>query len=97
MTGGRGAHPAASNIAATISDRNFTHPSLAPLTPCARACWSGRFQAGKNKITLMQPCKDMPVHPFTPDYYVGGRVYVSGRSSSIMEITSLQLQQFTSA
>src|SRR5262249_16388318 len=30
------AHPAASNMAAPISDRNFTLRSLAPFTPCAR-------------------------------------------------------------
>jgi hypothetical protein len=36
MTGGCWvAHPA-SNITATISDRNFTLHSLAPLIPCAR-------------------------------------------------------------
>jgi hypothetical protein len=44
MTGGCwGAHPA-SNMAATISDRNFTLHSLAPLTPCARRRYRcGRF------------------------------------------------------
>ena len=44
MTGGCWvAHPA-SNMAATISDRNFTLHSLAPLTPCARRRYrSGRF------------------------------------------------------
>jgi hypothetical protein len=26
------------------------------------------------------------VHPFSPEWYVGGSVYVSGRSSSIVEI-----------
>ena len=35
------AHPAASNIPATISDRNFIRRSLAALTPCAR--WRYRF------------------------------------------------------
>jgi hypothetical protein len=35
------------------------------------------------------------VHPFSPDSYVGGSVLVSGRSSSIVEITRFQLQQFT--
>jgi len=37
----------------------------------------------------------MPVHPFSPDWYVGGSVYVSGRSSSIVEITRFQFQRFT--
>ena len=37
----------------------------------------------------------LPVHPFSPDWYVGGSVLVPGRSSSIVEITRFQLQQFT--
>jgi hypothetical protein len=36
------------------------------------------------------------VHPFSPDWYVGGSVLVPGRSSSIVEITRFQLQRFTS-
>jgi hypothetical protein len=35
------------------------------------------------------------VHPFSPDWYVGGSVLVQGRSSSIVEIGRFQLQQFT--
>jgi hypothetical protein len=35
------------------------------------------------------------VHPFSPDWYVGGNVLVCGRSSSIVEITRFQLQRFT--
>ena len=35
------------------------------------------------------------VHPFSPDWYVGGSVLVSGRSSSIVEITRFQFQWFT--
>jgi hypothetical protein len=31
----------------------------------------------------------------SPDWYVGGSVLVPGRSSSIVEITRFQLQQFT--
>jgi hypothetical protein len=37
----------------------------------------------------------MPVHPYSPDWYVGGSVLVPGRSSSIVEITRFQLQRFT--
>ena len=51
---------------------------------------------------MMQPHKGyfidssaMPVHPFNPDWYVGGSVFVPGRGSSIIEITRFQLQQFT--
>ena len=36
MTGGCWVVHLASNITATITDRNFTLHSLAPLTPCAR-------------------------------------------------------------
>ena len=37
----------------------------------------------------------LPVHPFNPDWYVGGSVLVPGRGSSIVEVTRFQLQQFT--
>jgi hypothetical protein len=50
----------------------------------------------------MQPYKGyfidgsaMPVHPFSPDYFVGGSVLVSGRSGSVVEITRFQVQRFT--
>jgi hypothetical protein len=50
----------------------------------------------------MQPYKEycitgsaMPVHPFNPDWYVGGSVLLPGCGSSIVEITRFQLQQFT--
>ncbi|HSE84730.1 MAG TPA: hypothetical protein VLJ79_00755 [Candidatus Binatia bacterium] len=35
------------------------------------------------------------VHPFSPDWYVGGSVLVSGRHSSIVEIERFQVQRFT--
>jgi hypothetical protein len=35
------------------------------------------------------------VHPFSPDWYIGGSVLVPGRASSIVEVTRFQLQQFT--
>jgi len=48
----------------------------------------------------MQPYKGyfitgspMPVHPFSPDWYVGGSVYLSGRGSSIVEVTRFQFQR----
>jgi hypothetical protein len=51
---------------------------------------------------MMQPYKGyfiegsaLLVHPFSPDWYVGGSVLVSGRSSSIVEITRFQVQRFT--
>jgi hypothetical protein len=51
---------------------------------------------------MMQPYKGyfidgsaLLVHPFSPDWYVGGSVLVPGRGSSIIEITRFQLQRFT--
>jgi hypothetical protein len=51
---------------------------------------------------MMQPYKGyfidgsaLLVHPFNPDWYVGGSVLVPGHSTSIVEITRFQLQQFT--
>jgi hypothetical protein len=51
---------------------------------------------------VMQPYKGyfingnaLMVHPFSPDWYVGGSVYVSGRSSSIVEVGRFQIQRFT--
>ena len=51
---------------------------------------------------MMQPYKGyfiagtaLLVHPFSPDWYVGGSVYVTGRSSSVVEITRFQFQRFT--
>jgi hypothetical protein len=50
----------------------------------------------------MQPYKGyfiegsaLMVHPFSPDWYVGGSVLVPGRSSSVVEIGRFQLQRFT--
>ena len=37
----------------------------------------------------------MPVHPFSPDWYVGGSVLVQSRGSSIVEVTRFQFQRFT--
>ena len=50
---------------------------------------------------MMQPYKGylmegsaLLVHPFSPDWHVGGSVLLPGQSSSIVEITRFQLQQF---
>ena len=50
---------------------------------------------------MMQPYKGyfidssaMPVHPFNPDWYVGGSVLVPGRYSQFVEVTRFQFQQF---
>jgi hypothetical protein len=51
---------------------------------------------------MMQPYKGyfikgsaLLVHPSSPDWYVGGSILAPGRSSSVVEITRFQLQQFT--
>ncbi|HEV8719162.1 MAG TPA: hypothetical protein VGW77_00805 [Candidatus Binatia bacterium] len=51
---------------------------------------------------MMQPYKGyfiegtaLLVHPFSPDWYVGGSVLKQGRSTSIVEIGRFQLQRFT--
>jgi hypothetical protein len=51
---------------------------------------------------MMQPYKGylmegsaLLVHPFSPDWHVGGSVLASGHSTSIVEIARFQLQQFT--
>jgi hypothetical protein len=51
---------------------------------------------------MMQPYKGyfidgsaLLVHPVSPDWYVGGNVYVSGPYSSIVGVTRFQLQRFT--
>jgi hypothetical protein len=51
---------------------------------------------------MMQPYKGyfiegsaLLVHPFSPDWYVGGSILVSGRSSTIVEITRFHVQRFT--
>jgi hypothetical protein len=51
---------------------------------------------------MMQPYKGyfiegsaLMVHPFSPDWYVGGDVFVSGHHGSIVGITRFQLHQFT--
>ena len=47
--------------------------------------YRGYYISGKAKL----------VHPFSPDWYVGGSVLIHGRSTSIVEIGRFQLQQFT--
>ena len=47
--------------------------------------YKGYFISGKALI----------VHPFSPDWYVGGNVYAQGRLSSIVEVTRFELPSFT--
>jgi hypothetical protein len=59
-------------------------------------------RSGQEQITLMQPYKGyfiegsaLLVHPFSPEWYVGGSVLVPGHFSSVVEIGRFQLQRFT--
>ena len=62
-----------------------------------------RYKAPKQEREIgLQPYKGyfvtgdaMPVHPFSPDWYVGGSILVPGHFSSIVVITRFQLQRFT--
>ena len=47
--------------------------------------YNGYYISGKAQL----------VHPFSPDWYVGGSILVQGRSSSIVEIGRFQLHHFT--
>ena len=35
------------------------------------------------------------VHPFSPDWYIGGSILVPGCGSSIVEVARFQLERFT--
>jgi hypothetical protein len=86
-----------------VSERKARHGNfISPYTPGGRPnAYSDR--SWQEQITLMmQPYKGyfidgsaLPVHPVSRDWYVGGSVLVPGCSSSIVEITRFQLQQFT--
>src|SRR5215475_9806206 len=85
-----------------VSDRKARHRNfISPHTPRRRP-YSHFDRSGQQQIAVMQPYKGyfitgsaLLVHPFSPDWYVGGSVYVSGCSSSIVEVTRFQLQRFT--
>jgi hypothetical protein len=82
-------------------DGNCISPYTAPGRIDPHSDRSGQEQIALDAM-IMQPYKGyfiegspLMVHPFSPDWYVGGSVLVSGRSSSVMEITRFQLQRFT--
>src|SRR5262245_17655508 len=78
------------------------HRNFIPLYTARRRSHPHSDRSWQEQITVMQPYKGyfitgcaLLVHPFSPDWYVGGSVYVSGRSTSIVEITRFQIQRFT--
>jgi hypothetical protein len=64
---------------------------------------SSSDRSGQEQIALMMQTykgyfiagSALMVHPFSPEWYVGGSVLVPGRSSSVIEITRFQVQRFT--
>jgi hypothetical protein len=85
-----------------VSERKTRHGNfISPHTPRGRP-YTYSDRSWQEQTALMQPYKGyfikgsaLLVHPFSPDWYVGGDVYVSGPYSSIVGITRFQLQQFT--
>jgi len=83
-----------------VAERKAGHGNFIPAYTARRRPDPHSGKSGQKQITLMmQPYKGyfistsaMPVDPFSPDWYVGGSVLVSGRSGSIVQITRLQLQ-----
>jgi hypothetical protein len=80
-----------------VAERKARHGDfISPYTPRGRpdphSDRSGQEQTAVNAM-MMRPYKGyfiegsaLMVHPFSPDWYVGGSVLVPGRSSSIVEI-----------
>src|SRR5215813_4144492 len=87
---------------AKVAKRKARHVNFISPYTCRGRSYPHSDRSRQEQITVMQPYKGyfitgsaMPVHPFSPDWYVGGSVYVSGRSTSIVEITRFQIQRFT--
>jgi hypothetical protein len=85
-----------------MAERKARHGNLiSPYTPRRRI--DPHFdRSWQEQIAVMQPYKGyfitasaMPVHAFSPNWYIGGSVLVPGCGSSIVEVTRFQLQQFT--
>jgi hypothetical protein len=86
-----------------VSERKTRHGNfIPPYTACGRP-YPHSDRSGEEQIALMMQTykgyfiegSALLVHPFSPDWYVGGDVLVPGRSSSIVGITRFQLHQFT--
>src|SRR5215471_903194 len=85
-----------------MAERKARYGNLIPPNTPRRPSHPRSDRSWQKQTTVMQPYKGyfitgsaLPVHPFSPDWYVGGSVYVSGRSTSIVEITRFQIQRFT--
>src|SRR5215467_1527996 len=85
-----------------MAERKARYGNLIPPNTPRRPSHPRSDRSWQKQTTVMQPYKGyfikgsaLPVHPFSPDWYVGGSVLVPGRSSSIVEVTRFQLQRFT--
>src|SRR5215813_5444212 len=84
-----------------VADRQGRHRNFISPYPVRRRTQPYSDRSGQEQIAVMWLYKGyfitaspMPVHPFSPDWYVGGSVLVSGRGSSIVEVTRFQFQRF---
>jgi hypothetical protein len=85
-----------------VAKRKTRHGNVIPPDTPRKRPYPHSDRSGQEQITLMQPYKGyfiagnaLLVHPFSPNWYVGGSVLVPGRSSSIIGITRFQVQRFT--
>jgi hypothetical protein len=86
-----------------VSERKARHGDFIPAYTAGGRPNAYSNRSGQEQIALMmEPYKGyfidgsaLIVHPFSPDWYVGGNVYVSGHSGSIVGIARFQIQQFT--
>jgi hypothetical protein len=85
-----------------VAERKARHGNLISAYTTRGRPYPHSDKSWQEQIAVTQPYKGyfitssaLLVHPFSPDWYVGGSVLVPGRSSSIVEITRFQFQQFT--
>src|SRR5262245_1770370 len=85
-----------------VAERKARHGHFISPYPTRGRSYPHSDRSGQEQITLMESYKGyfiagsaLLVHPFSPDWYVGGSVLVPGRGSSIVEVTRFQFQRFT--
>jgi hypothetical protein len=85
-----------------VSERKTRHGNFIPPYTARRRPYSHSDRSRQEQIAVMQPYNGyfiegsaLLVHPYSPDWYVGGSILVPGRGSSIVEVTRFQFQRFT--
>src|SRR5262249_40851650 len=85
-----------------MAERKARHGNFISPYTTRRRTHPHSVRSWQEQTTMMRPHKGyfitahpMSVHPFSPDWYVGGSVLVSGRGSSIVEVSRFQFQRFT--